>query len=170
MFFPPATKSATDFRQRFFHVSADPLGEELGSNILRVFEAWKQTGVCTIGESRVYLTEEQVAIAAEGHTALNFWFSQKHSHPEVPKSFTDEAGWLALRQALHSNKYWLSAAELQCIAACWSCHVHVHIDDGSVDSIAFSPLLDPDSAPAFQTDAYVMLQVAMGLNVDMFSA
>ena len=123
LFHPLSTPGATDFRQTFFHASPDPAGEELGTSMLRTFDAWRQTGVCTVGGSSAPLTGEQLSIIEEGYTALDLWFPHKRSHPETPKSFTDAAGWMALRQALHSNTYWLSATELQCIAACWSCRV-----------------------------------------------
>ena len=129
LFHPLTTPGATDYRQCFFHVSQDERGEALIDTFLQIFDTWRQPGAASPADSPHVLTREENALAEKGFMVLNRWFSQRRSHPVWPRSFTEIVGWPALRQSLLSSRYWLSPSELQCVAACWSCRVHVYINN-----------------------------------------
>ena len=130
LFYPLMAPGATDYRRRFFHAAQDDMGAALLSKVLEIFNGWRRAGALTLGGRIHVLSQEQTRLAEQGYDILNFWYDQRINYPALPQSFTVEAGWPALRQALQHCSYWLSAAELQCVAAFWSCRAHVHIDHG----------------------------------------
>ena len=150
---------ATDYRRCFFHAAQDDIGAALLSKVLEIFDGWRQTGVLIFGERFHVLSPEQTRLAEQGYDILNVWFARRGSYPASPQTFAVEAGWPALWEALHHRSYWLSVAEVQCVAACCSCRVHAHIDHGIGSSVAFTSLQGSESVHPFRCDALVVLKV-----------
>ena len=97
LFYPSERLGATDFRERFFHITDDP--DSLAHGVV-ILEALEQLGEAP------QLTVLQRALARRGQNILRQWFAY-HSEGAVqwPPSCTQEVGWLALIAAFRKN-YW----------------------------------------------------------------
>ena len=115
------------------------------------------------------LSPDQHLLVRRGLSILESWFAQQRSPPELPPTFTENVGWPALWQALHSSSYWFSAEELQCLAACWSCraHVYTHLGHGGVEEHAV--LFNSEASTSLYYDAHVVLHLREGTKRGRFT-
>ena len=97
LFHPSERLGATDFRERFFHITDDPDSIAHGVIILEALEQLSEAP---------QLTVHQRTVMRRGEVILRQWFAH-HSEGALqwPPSCTQEVGWRALLAAFRKN-YW----------------------------------------------------------------
>ena len=162
LFNPLEQEGSTDYRQRFFHTAQDDEGAARRDMFLDTFRNWVMAS-CERADHALELSSDQRLLVRRGLSILEFGFAQRRSPPAWPPTFTESVGWPALWHALHSSSYWLSADELQCLAACCSCRVHVYTQRGDGEPEERAILRNSENLNFLSHEAHVMLRLGAGL-------